>query len=113
MTISEFIEKLRQHRRRTCPLGFLVMVSWFGFAFVSSNLFRENPLLFVATFITYFVVSCVGLRSWARRSIDQLSLDCPGCSKWLIGRKGRRSEIVIATGRCGACGARVLEDAEK
>ena len=113
MTRSEFIDKLRQHGRRTRPVGFLVVASLFGFAIVGQGLFPDNPLLFVATFITYFVVSLVGFRSWVRRSMDSLSLDCPGCGGSLIGRKGRRSEIVIATGKCGACGASVLEDGEE
>ena len=42
----------------------------------------------------------------------RLAPRCPGCGRALAG-PGGRSAIVIATGRCGGCGARVLEDGEE
>jgi hypothetical protein len=44
---------------------------------------------------------------WPKRRMKSLGVICPHCRKALV---GLNSQVVIATGKCGFCGDKVLED---
>jgi hypothetical protein len=63
--------------------------------------------LFVACFFAYFFIGMF-LFIWLQiRRQRQLGAYCPKCSR-RFGPKSAR--LVIATGKCGACGERILDD---
>ena len=108
MTRSEYLQRARQHSRRTRVPGNFVLVSWFVVAIAGSHLAQEQPLVFFPAILAYFVLSLLVLSFLSRLSINKLGLACPDCGKSLMGRKERPSQVVVTTGRCGSCGELVI-----
>ena len=63
------------------------------------------PIAFIAV-MSLPVIIILYFKMLARR----LSLQCPVCQHYLIGRSSE--QITVATGRCGKCGAVVLEETQ-
>jgi hypothetical protein len=73
-----------------------------------------EPMAFVAGFA---VLGGILLKMWRseRARIAPFSFDCPSCGLAIISRvpaseDGRRAELVIATGCCPGCGAKIMAD---
>jgi len=66
----------------------------------------------VVTAVSFPVIAAImfyGVARYPQRRRRELGLTCPHCQKALVGLS---SQIVIATGRCGFCGARFLSSDE-
>jgi hypothetical protein len=118
MTRAEFIEKNESQRKNSARvnawyLGYLVV---FALCLIWLNK-HENPLpevvrgpiLMIGLFGGLFgIIIFFGKRAQKQRR--ELGLYCPQCKKDLLGLS---FQIVVASGRCGRCGAVILEDWNK
>jgi hypothetical protein len=115
MTRSEFrerVEKLRKHDARVWLWTILAVVSvfvamWAAFGYVESSGSVWPRLLVYLLTAAALAASIGGSIHYSRRWKQRNGVACPACGKaydqWT-------SQIVIASGRCGYCGAPVLED---
>jgi len=110
-TFIEFWKK--RNNRKTAFLFLVVYVSGIIFCFLpATKRMNEHPLYALAWFVLFFTYLIGMPFLWSRivhGKADPRFLKCPVCKK----RLGRVNQRVIATGKCGHCGARILTDFEK
>lgn len=115
MTRSEFIVSLKADRRAQV-LQSIALVVAMAFLGVSSLLLArltgadqgENTGRFALLLVCAGAVALVSV-VLAFRKLGRAMARCPHCRAYL---GGLCSQVVIACGRCGGCGARLLEDAD-
>jgi uncharacterized membrane protein YhhN len=113
MMRAEFI-KLSQSDQRTQNRWSLAFIAGFavfsliGCWFAPRLEFDWSKSLDWSAFLAFVVVSVLCLVWLARRS-SRNELRCPHCRK---GLQAFAVQIVIASGRCGFCGGRILEHAD-
>ena len=114
MTRQEFIKRRDKQRKVGAVWGFIAFVILIGpigfMAWLEPR--REDLPVHVWTVLNVvaFSLMVAGLSlAWIMpsRLSKRLGLCCPECKKPVLGM----SSLVIATGRCGHCGGRVLDDA--
>jgi len=118
MTRAELIGKNESQKKYSDRVGkwFLGFLAVFVLFFVWVNRYENTwpeevrgPILTVCLFGGLFGLAIFfGRRGQKQRR--KLGLNCPNCKKDLIGIS---FQIVVASGRCGRCGAIVLEDWNK
>ena len=115
MTRQEFI-KNRDKQRKTgivsslamlvCLFAPVVFMAWLEPR--RSELPEHAWTISNVAAITVMVVGILSSFIIQMRLTKRLGFNCPECKKSVFGM----SALVIATGRCGHCGARVLDDAD-
>ena len=113
MTRHELVERQqafhRDARGRTASI-FLPMIALLGTGSIRGIDFdRWGNWLEVAAFAALVVtlaIATIVLPRLQERRVRKSGLACPSCGEALIGTTG---QIAAVTGRCGACGHRVVE----
>ena len=114
MTRQEFITKRNKQRNVGAVCALVALVILFapvGFMAWLEPRRSELPahvwsvLNFAAIALVFVGLSLVVIIPW--RLKKRAGLCCPECKKSVL----EMSSLVIATGRCGHCGGRVLDDA--
>jgi hypothetical protein len=117
MTRAELVKK-SEELQRSAKLGLLpllvyvvllaVFLWWANF---HKDIFPEHvaEAVFIIGFVGIYVILLIST-FFSKKRRQQLGFRCPQCKKELFGRS---LEIAIASGRCGCCGAIVLEDWNK
>ena len=114
MTRQQFIQS-RNRYRNAAAIGALVwVVLFFGpvglMAWLEPNRGELPKHLWLVLNIGAFAIMVAALSFvWIRTSRlpKRFGLRCPECKKPVVGM----SSLVIATGRCGHCGGKVLDEA--
>ena len=111
---ADFIASLKKATRQEWVFvaiwGPATILGLFGLLYVPS-LFKissksaRTVAIFVPVLI-WWLVSLVVIAQATKRRIRSLNLLCPHCKKPLAGRMG---QIVVATGNCCHCGAKVVD----
>jgi len=109
-----FIEFWEKRNNRKTAFLFLVVYTAgiFIFFMPATKKMNENPLYAVAWFVLFFAYLLGMPFLWSRiihGKADPQFLKCPVCKK----RLGRVNQRVIATGKCGHCGACILTECEQ
>jgi hypothetical protein len=113
MTRAELIEKNESQRKNSARvnkwfLGYLAVFALF-FSWSDKNGYGNPPIWEISLFGGLFgILIFFGRRAQKQRR--ELGLFCPHCKKDLIGLS---FQTVVASGRCGRCGAIILEDWNK
>lgn len=68
---------------------------------------RVFNILLASGFMVFMLLLGFGCTLVPRRFVRKWGLSCPNCSREFTGVSG---QIVMATGRCGRCGCRVVSD---
>jgi len=85
-------------------LGLVALLYIPGLLHISSKSIRTTVLLI--PLLLWWLLSLIFIAQSTKKRVRSLNLLCPHCSKPLAGRMG---QIVIATGNCCHCGAKVLD----
>jgi hypothetical protein len=113
MTRQEFIQNRNRYRNAVAVVVLIFVFLFWGTIFLmawlqqnrSDSLMNIWPALNVGAFaIMVAAFSFLWIRT--SRLITRFGLRCPECKKPVFGM----SRLVIATGRCGHCGGKVLDD---
>jgi DNA-directed RNA polymerase subunit RPC12/RpoP len=100
MSKQEFIE--RQQRMNSVWRAWVLLYMLGTMAFIAIFVILEAfPLIVVPLFAIPFLFWVIA------RNEKQIGIRCPHCGKSLW---AKNSQIVIATGNCGHCGERILND---
>jgi cytochrome bd-type quinol oxidase subunit 2 len=113
MTRDELVERQQAFHRAsqgwTAPI-FLPMIALLGAgSFRGIDFDRWGNWLEVAAFAALAVtlaIATIVVPRLQERKVQKSGLACPSCGEALIGTTG---QIAVVTGRCGACGHRVVE----
>jgi hypothetical protein len=115
MTRAEFMQKVESLKESSTREGIWILgfLAIFVLGLVGINNYPgklpENirGLVFIFTLFggLWGIIAFFGNK--AKRHRRQLGLVCPNCKKDFVGTS---VQIIIASGRCGNCGAFVLED---
>jgi ribosomal protein S27AE len=113
MTKREFIEKIRAQEKQRNGCG-IVTVTFFFIALVGNAYVARNSDSFSLRWkLVWGIAFCSFLllpgpiAMWnLRREIRKFGLQCPACSKALL---GMHAKIAIASSHCGHCGIRLFE----
>ena len=114
MTLHEFITKRNRYRNATALTSLAAFGVFMGTAFLMTQLEPQRDRWPRASWIAMCVAAGVILVAafplmWfaASKLATRFGMRCPHCTKVV----DRMSSLVIATGKCGRCGGRVLDDA--
>ncbi len=103
----------KRNNRKTAFIFLVVYISGIIVCFLpAAKKMNVHPFYAFAWFVLFFAYLLGMPFLWNRilyGKPDPQFLKCPACNK----RLGRMSQLVIATGKCGRCGARILTDCEK
>jgi len=106
MTKDQFIVNQRALKRFGLTIGLLFIAGLALFGLWGSHLPGGTSPLFKVSFCIYLFVGSI-LVVWLNfRRQKQLGACCPRCQKRFHENSAR---IVIATGKCGYCGERILD----
>lgn len=113
MTRKELVERQQELRRaaqrRTAPI-FFPLIALLGTGSLRGIDFdRWGDWMEVAAFAALVVTlatATIILPRLEERRMRKIGLACPSCGEALIDMTG---QIAVVTGRCGACGHRVVE----
>jgi len=113
MTRRELVERQqafhRATRAQTAPVFFPMVALLGARSFRGIDFDRWGNWLEVAAFAALVVTlatATIILPRLQERRVRKIGLACPSCGEALIGTTG---QIAVVTGRCGACGHRVVE----
>ena len=113
MTRQEFIQSRNRYRNAAAFSALIWVILFFGpigfMAWLEPNRGELPVTIWRALNLGAFVIMAAALAFvWIRSSrlIKRFGLCCPECKKPVVGM----SSLVIATGRCGHCGGKVLND---
>jgi hypothetical protein len=114
MTRQQFIQGRNRYRNAAAIGAVIWVVMFFGpvgfMAWLEPNRGELPPHVWLVLNVCAFAVMAA---AWSfilirtSRLTKRFGLQCPECKKPLFGM----SSVVIASGRCGHCGGRVLDDA--
>lgn len=116
MSRQEFIARQQVARQEENREAIVTLVLFFGLLLGNAPVVLWIEERWSAGWIrALHVVVCIAfllaVMLWAmrtsRRRAKKYGMLCPGCRKFLYGMAG---QLVIAAGRCGYCGVRVLEE---
>jgi hypothetical protein len=117
MTLKEFISRKQAWQASTSKVvvtgtlilfGLIFLISWLEHHLVVLGYPLWLDKVFVCLLMLLSVCVIPLLKRFMTRQFEQFGVMCPKCGKPLV---GRNSGILVATGKCGECGAKVLNDA--
>jgi cytochrome bd-type quinol oxidase subunit 2 len=116
MTHDELVERQQAFQRaassRTAPFVtfILPMLALLGLEYLRGvDIVRWGSWLKAAAFVALVVLAVtltIIIPRLQKRQVRKIGLACPSCGAALLGTTG---QIATVTGRCGACGHRVVE----
>lgn len=114
MTRQEFISRQEALRKSGNKIGIVFLVVFFGFLLggipigdLADHGKTVPGIIFVFGFFGFLIGFLLFLRRFKKRHQKRFNLSCPSCGKPLL---GVISQVAIATGNCGYCGARVFDE---
>ena len=113
MTRQEFMQRrddARHSERRGNSIFITALIALLIVSLLLVKLLPNQYSFFVGPTEMVSLVCAVCLSQWVRKKrITSFGLRCPTCSTPLTGSAGL---IVVDTGKCGSCGAKVISDAD-
>ena len=115
MTLEQFKTSIQTYRKSELWSVAGLMAAMFAFAAPMAYVAERSretgfdALCWLIVGVCFPIFAFLAFYSAARypqRRMRALGLLCPACQKMLVGFS---SQVVVATGRCGHCGAQVLE----
>jgi hypothetical protein len=114
MKLEEFIRNRDRYRHRGAFGALAGLVLFMGPLFLLAHFEQEHETWTKGSWRALTVFGVVVMVAvwplvwvWSSRLATRFGLRCPHCRKEVVGM----SSIVIATGNCGYCGGRVLDEA--
>ncbi len=108
MTKSDFISRQTALKSYVFKLALVYLAGLAGFMFWPE---KKGPdgldHIFVGCFFSYLFGGMIVFVWLQLRRRKQLGAFCPNCGKGFVKKSER---LVIATGTCGGCGERILDD---
>jgi hypothetical protein len=111
MTRQELIERFQRRTKRVNRWGRIYMISLLAMVVLVGLLCAAVPremretVILISFAVSY--VTTLGLALSIRLTVRQAGLVCPHCRTLFSGTLG---QIVVASGRCGKCGGRIVDE---
>jgi uncharacterized membrane protein YfcA len=116
VTLDSYKSGLKTYRKEelwSCGfILFFIALASVPFGIIGSRVDRVGfdkwcVVLTTVTAVVFASGMFYSIARWPKKRMKALGLICPHCRKALA---GFNSQVVIATGKCGFCGDKVLED---